>query len=54
MVDYHVHIVGHGDSGSKCYIHDNVSEYPCMSMYPIRTTMTGTSVLVMSMILSYI
>ena len=25
MVDYHVHLVGHGDSGSGCYLHGAVS-----------------------------
>ncbi|XP_064400155.1 uncharacterized protein LOC135346463 isoform X2 [Halichondria panicea] len=27
IVDYHVHIVGHGDSGSKCFINDNMKTW---------------------------
>ena len=26
VVDYHAHIVGHGDSGSGCVIHQKVRE----------------------------
>ena len=25
VVDYHMHLVGHGDSGSGCHLHDSVS-----------------------------
>ena len=25
-VDYHVHLVGHGDSGSGCYLHRKVTD----------------------------
>ena len=25
VLDYHCHIVGHGDSGSECYLHSSVS-----------------------------
>ena len=36
VVDYHVHLVGHGDSGSECYLHPSTKSW----FYPIRRLKT--------------
>lgn len=36
IVDYHVHLVGHGDSGSECYLHPSTKSW----FYPIRRLKT--------------
>lgn len=36
VVDYHVHLVGHGDSGSECYLHPSTKSW----LYPIRRLKT--------------
>jgi hypothetical protein len=37
VVDYHVHLVGHGDSGSGCYLHDSTKTW----RYPLRRIKTA-------------
>jgi len=36
VVDYHVHLVGHGDSGSECYLHPSTKSW----FYPMRRLKT--------------
>lgn len=36
VVDYHVHLVGHGDSGSECYLHPSTKSW----FYPIKRLKT--------------
>jgi len=36
VVDYHMHLVGHGDSGSGCYLHPSTKSW----LYPIRRLKT--------------
>ena len=42
-MDYHVHLVGHGDSGSGCYLHDSVSDPSLLPFISISLSLSLVS-----------